>query len=508
MFRRTRPSWWSKMQGEVKMKQIGNWSLRVGPLTVAVVLAIRVVSCASGLTADETKHPVFVGAAVCAKCHAGAGFGYQHCAMLLHGHAKAYATLATPEAKEIARLSGIPQEPQEAAMCLGCHATGADSEEWEKDETFHVEDGVQCEKCHGPGSEYMSEGVMTDPAAARAAGLMMPQKNDCMNCHKLKGSHAAVLKTKKYDVDEAWEQLKHPSPENWDYPEKLDFPAPINAGGPQLVGSITCGQCHKSPAMGYQYSKWRMSPHAYAYVRLSTPRAREIAAEAGLQGDPLTDPGCLKCHTTVHHDPAGGHLDSYRLDEGVGCEACHGAGSEFALEAVMRDEVAALQAGLKPVGRDTCLPCHEQAHGKPFDYDEAVKKIAHPLKPENPVTVERYKNPLRLALHPNRPELYVTCEASHTLIVIDTVRWEKVAEIPVGGHPTGVTFHPSGQWAYITNRLDDTLSVLDTAERKIVSTVPVGDEPHGIRTDAAGKKIFVVNTSTDDISVLDALSLR
>ena len=71
------------------------------------------------------------------------------------------------------------------------------------------------------------------------------------------------------------------------------------------------------------------------------------------------------------------------LDEGVGCEACHGAGSEYAVEAVMRDEPAALQAGLKPVTRETCLPCHEQAHGKPFNYDEAVKMIAHPLKHED-----------------------------------------------------------------------------------------------------------------------------
>ena len=256
--------------------------------------------------------------------------------------------------------------------------------------------------------------------------------------------------------------------------------------------------------MGYQYSKWRMSPHADAYARLGTQRAREIAKEAGVQGDPLTDPACLKCHTTAYHDPAGGHLDSYTLDEGVGCEACHGAGSQFAVEAVMRDEVAALQAGLKPVSRDTCLPCHEKAHGKPFDYEEAVKKIAHPLNHDAPVATVHYKNPLRLALHPTRPELYVSCEASHTVIVIDTTRWEKVAEIAVGGHPTGITFHPSGQWAYVTNRLDDTLSVLDTARRKVVSTVPVGDEPHGVRTDATGKKLFVVNTSTDDISVLDA----
>ncbi|MHB8956823.1 MAG: multiheme c-type cytochrome [Pirellulaceae bacterium] len=489
-------------------KRIGTRPTRLLGWALTAGIATGLVLCAAATPADETKHPVYVGATECAKCHQGVGFGYQQCLMLLHAHSKAYASLATPEAKEIARLSGIPQEPQEAAMCLGCHATGADAEEWEKDDTFHVEDGVQCEKCHGPGSEYMDEDVMSDPAAARAAGLKMPQKSDCMNCHKIKGSHAAVLAVKKYDIDEAWEQLQHPTPEEWESADEPVFPAPTDPQAAQYIGSIACGECHKSPMMGYQYSKWRMSPHASAYARLGTPRAREIAEQAGVQGDPLTDAACLKCHTTVYHDPAGGHLDSYTLDEGVGCEACHGAGSQFAVEAVMRDEIAALQAGLKPVTRQTCLPCHEEAHGKPFDYEEAVKKIAHPLKHDAPVTTVRYKNPLRMALHPNRPELYVTCEAAHTVIVVDTTRWEKVAEIAVGGHPTGITFDPTGQKAYVTNRLDDTLSVLDTAQRTVVSTVPVGDEPHGVRTDAAGKQLFVVNTSTNDISVLDAESLQ
>ncbi len=145
-------------------------------------------------------------------------------------------------------------------MCLGCHATGSDAEEWEKDDTFHLEDGVQCEKCHGAGSEYMEEEIMTDPAAARAAGLMMPQKTDCMNCHKVKGSHVAVLKAKTYDVDEAWERLKHPTPDEWERMGEPTFPQPTDAQAPKHVGSIKCAECHKAPEMGYQYSKWRTEP--------------------------------------------------------------------------------------------------------------------------------------------------------------------------------------------------------------------------------------------------------
>jgi YVTN family beta-propeller protein len=470
---------------------------------------VVVVAVAGSAAAQEAKHPVYVGAAECGKCHRGAGFGYQQCLMLLTAHSKAYATLAKPEAKEIARLSGITQEPQEATMCLGCHATGAEAEEWERDDTFHLEDGVQCEKCHGAGSEYMDEDVMTDPKAAQAAGLKMPKKSDCLNCHKVKGSHVAVLKVKTFDVDAAWELLQHPTPEKWSFMKPPALPQPVDPQGPKLVGSTKCAECHKAAQLGYQYSKWRMSGHALAYARLGTERARDMAKEAGVQGDPLTEPACLKCHTTVYHDPAGGREDSYALHEGVGCEACHGAGSEFAVEAVMRDEPAALKAGLKPITRETCAACHENAHGKPFDYDAAVKAIAHPLAHETPQVSEvRYKNPLRLAVNPHKPEVYVTCEASHTVIVIDANRWEKIGEIAVGGHPTGVTFHPSGRWAYITNRLDDTLSVIDTDTREVSATASVGDEPHGVRTDAEGKLLFVANSSTDDISVLDAQSLQ
>ena len=167
MLQRTRSWWWFRMRSDLYLRQVGDHPrCRVG-LPSPVGMAAGILLVAAWVCADETKHPVFVGSSECAKCHQGAGFGYQQCLMLLQAHSKAYATLALPEAKEIARLSGIPQEPQEAAICLGCHATGSDAEDWEKDDTFHLEDGVQCEKCHGAGSEYMDEEIMKDPAAAR-----------------------------------------------------------------------------------------------------------------------------------------------------------------------------------------------------------------------------------------------------------------------------------------------------------------------------------------------------
>jgi len=478
-------------------------------LTASLALPglLRLSACV--LAAEpEQKHPVYVGWKVCASCHQGAGMGHQQCKWTLSKHSRAYASLAKPQAKEIARLSGIPQEPQESAVCLGCHATGAEAEDWEKDETFHTEDGVQCERCHGPGSEYIE--VMRDRRAAANAGLLMPTVNDCMRCHRQKGSHVAVLKLPRLDIKKAWKDIAHPTPRVSTVTGMLELPKPAapEQPMPKYAGAMACARCHRGPGMGYQSSQWRMSAHASAYAALAAPAAAAMAKKMGVGGDPLKSPACLKCHTTAHHRPAGGFLRSYSIFEGVSCEACHGAGSDYLPEAVMKDKRAAAMAGLKAVSRGTCVGCHENAHGKPFDYERARRKIAHPTKLPKQREAPRYKTPLNMALRPNGKELYVACEASHTVIVIDAVARRKVAEIEVGRHPSDVTFSPDGRRAYVSNRLDDSVSVIHVAARKMLQTIPVGDEPHGVLTDRSGKHLYVLNTSADSISVIDTASLK
>ncbi|MCL6431836.1 MAG: glycerol-3-phosphate acyltransferase, partial [Anaerolineae bacterium] len=159
----------------------------------SVATGLGVVVGLVAAVAAAAAEPVYVGARVCGTCHAGPGMGYQFSLWLNSKHSQAYAVLARPEAKKIAQLSGIRQDPQETFTCLGCHSTGAHAEAWQKEETFRVEDGVQCETCHGPGSEYMAEAVMRDREAARAAGLQMPGEAFCMKCHIVKGTHVAVL---------------------------------------------------------------------------------------------------------------------------------------------------------------------------------------------------------------------------------------------------------------------------------------------------------------------------
>lgn len=473
------------------------------PLLPAALLAFLAVVAWVCAVAEE-KRPVYVGARVCAQCHEGSAAGNQFSLWLLSKHSRTYAVLSKPEAKEIAKLSGIPQEPQDSPACLGCHATAADAENWEKDPTFHVEDGVQCERCHGPGSEYADAKIMQDRGAAMAAGLKIPVLQDCAICHNVKGSHSAVHKLPALKMEQAWKDLRHPVPENYRYeaPKVSGTEGMRAKTGPKFIGSVGCAACHRSAGMGYQYSAWRLSAHARAYAVLGSPAGQKMAAMAGIK-DPQRSTECLKCHTTVSHLQPGTYLPSFSPDEGIGCEGCHGPGSEYALQAVMLDEGASRAAGLRPVTRASCLACHENAHAKSFNADQAWERIRHPKHLPQQSATPVYKTPLNLALRPDGRELYVACEGSGTVIVVDVLKRGKAAEIKVGGQATDVAFSPDGSRAYVSNRLDDTVSVIDVASRKVVGTLAVGDEPHGVLTDVTGSRLYVLNTSSDSISIFD-----
>ena len=472
-----------------------------------LLVVIVLVSGHPGAESEE-KQPVYVGARVCAKCHDGPGMGHQFSLWLLSKHARAYADLATPEAREMAIISGIPGEPMETMACLGCHATAADSEDWQRDPSFRIEDGVQCERCHGPGSEYMDEEVMRDREAAVRAGLKFLSVRECELCHEVKGSHVAIHKRPRLDMELARETIAHPTPNGPAPGPGPEVDTRMTGEGPRFVGVQVCAGCHTGHSMGYQFSRWRLGPHARAYAVLATAKAAEIARGLSVDGDPRVVPDCLACHTTGGVVEGQGFDESFSFFDGVGCESCHGAGSKYSPEAIMRDSGAAHEAGLVREPRETCAPCHDNGHGKPFDLEQGLARIAHPNVPPEVVERVEYKTPLNLALSPDGSEIYVACEASRSVIVVDTRERRKVGEIPVGGQPNDVAFSPDGKTVFVTNRLDDTVSVIDVPSRQVRQVIPVGDEPHGVLTNRSGTLLYVLNAAIDGISVIDTSTLE
>jgi len=477
-------------------------------LPVLALLAIAFAPRASAAYVASGKEPIYLGAQACGKCHDTPQMGHQFSKWRLAAHAKAYAALSMPESKEIAKLSGITQEPHQAKMCLGCHATASEEEDWRHGEEFHLEDGLQCEACHGPGSEYATEDIMKDRTKAMANGLRIYTREDCHICHRAKGSHDAVLKRKPFNLDQALLAIAHPIPK-----QKPDVVATLegakNPSAHKLAGVMACAACHTGPKFNFQFSKWRMSKHARAYAALATSKAGEIAEAQGLAGDPQKSEQCLKCHATGASVEPDSLLKGFDLTDGVQCESCHGAGADYSPEAVMLDKAGARNKGLLEVDAKTCAPCHDKAHGQPFNFKQALQQIAHPSKAPQTTDIEpAYKNPLNLALTPDGKELWVACEASSSVVVVDTVTQRKLAEIPTGGQPNDVAFTPDGRRAFVSNRLDDNVSVVDVAARKVQSNIEVGDEPHGVLVDRGGKFLYVLNTALDNISVIDVATLK
>jgi nitrate/TMAO reductase-like tetraheme cytochrome c subunit len=127
---------------------------------------------AAGAAKKEAAKFEYVGDAKCKICHK-----IQHSSWLETKHAKAYDVLSDEEKKK----------PE----CVTCHITGHDA----KGELIP---GVQCEACHGPGSEYKSPKIMSkkgwpaEPekykAMAIEAGLVYPTEATCVRCHKAEGN--------------------------------------------------------------------------------------------------------------------------------------------------------------------------------------------------------------------------------------------------------------------------------------------------------------------------------
>ena len=115
-----------------------------------------------------------------------------------------------------------------------------------------------------------------------------------------------------------------------------------------------------------------------------------------------------------------------------------------------------------------------------------------------------YASPLELLLSPDGARLYVLCQGTQEIRVLDAATYTVIKKIPVGAVPRGFSLSPDGLRLYVTNSWDDTLSVIDTAKLEVVATWPVAAEPSSVIEDPAQKQLFVANRISNDIAVLDA----
>lgn len=150
------------------------------------------------------------------------------------------------------------------------------------------------------------------------------------------------------------------------------------------TGSEKCGMCHKKDADGNQLKIWKESDHAKAYETLKSEDADKLAG-----GKAVENENCLSCHATGYGSDASLNDAKFSHTEGVGCEACHGAGQGYKSLKVMKSREESVKNGLVVWENDEgisnmCLTCHamdKKPEGHPhneFDFAVQYPKVAHP----------------------------------------------------------------------------------------------------------------------------------
>jgi len=284
----------------------------------------------------------YSGNEFCNVCHESENETWQ-----LTNHARAFDTLVR---------HGADRDSE----CVGCHVVG-----WEEPGGFSIADpavhleNVGCETCHGRGGTHLSE---KPPEALR---VEPDYEAFCKTCHSPKHSlgfdYASFLPLVSHKTNLQLADL--PLEERRSILEERRRPRqnllPTSA---EYTGSVSCRSCHEK-----EFATWSQQPHAAAVAKLEAPTETE-------------NPECLRCHTTAFGKPGGFPADGRPAEHPdlavVGCESCHGPGSDHVEpEAPKIGNIIALGDKCDScVILQICGSCHDEANDPGFEF-ELLRKI-------------------------------------------------------------------------------------------------------------------------------------
>ena len=143
----------------------------------------------------------------------------------------------------------------------------------------------------------------------------------------------------------------------------------------EYVGVKKCAMCHSDPRKGAQYQQWASTKHAMAWRVLGTERAVMKAAEVGEYRSPRSSNRCRPCNTTAYGVKKELLSDGVRLEDGIGCERCHGPGGDYEAMDVMTSREQSMANGMIIPGEKLCRQCHTSPK---FDYKANIGAVNHP----------------------------------------------------------------------------------------------------------------------------------
>ncbi len=130
----------------------------------------------------------------------------------------------------------------------------------------------------------------------------------------------------------------------------------------ERIGAEGCKACHADA-----YQKWQRGPHARSMQSLSGSFRKSVS--------------CRSCHANASQSKVLNRPKAIvtAQENSVDCEACHGSGSLYAAEHIMKDRVLAEKLGLIRQTEALCLSCHLSStpNTQPFDYEKGLMQIRH-----------------------------------------------------------------------------------------------------------------------------------
>lgn len=181
--------------------------------------------------------------------------------------------------------------------------------------------------------------------------------------------YGPVAMEPEYRVDDVIQQRRH------EFNQSLEAliaeidrdPLPVDDGDPFFVGQARCQDCHAAA-----HDFWENTSHASAVETLEV-RHKQF------------DQNCIGCHVDGWEQPGGSVLGSieYEAELGgetftkdlheVGCESCHGPGSNHLLNPL--DDDGQPHNIVRSPGEQQCTQCHVPEHSPTFDFDVYVDQI-------------------------------------------------------------------------------------------------------------------------------------
>jgi YVTN family beta-propeller protein len=115
-----------------------------------------------------------------------------------------------------------------------------------------------------------------------------------------------------------------------------------------------------------------------------------------------------------------------------------------------------------------------------------------------------YVSPVEMLFSPDGGRLYVLCQGTDEVRVLDGRLYTPIKNIPVGHVPRGFSLSPDGKRLFVANTWDDSVSVIETDTLSVAATWHVWGEPSSVIEDCEGRHVFVANRISNDVAVLDA----